>query len=163
MKRFKILLLSSIVLASSLTPALACGNAARDYDNAVRNLIEKTEKILTLSTARDLLVDACKQLQLANGDFDKASKQLSAVKNSSELKTTASEMRVMATSLTDISDLLENFRRDEVDQKKIVADLQKVKIKLENALYLLDASDAQAALHAIWENKGACGYLNIPI
>ena len=109
MKRFKILLLSSIVLASSLTPALACGNAARDYDNAVRNLIEKTEKILTLSTARDLLVDACKQLQLANGDFDKTSKQLSAVKNSSELKTTASEMRAMATSLTSISDLLDQL------------------------------------------------------
>ena len=163
MNRFKILLLSFIILASSLTPALACGNAARDYDNAVRSLIERTEKILTLSIARNLLVDACKQLQLADEDFDKTNQQISTVKNSSELKTTASEMRVMATSLTEISDLLENLRGNEADQKKIVAELQKVQTKLENALYLLDASDAEAALHAIWENKGACGYLGIPI
>tara|TARA_B100000029_G_scaffold457628_1_gene486482 strand:- start:11167 stop:11652 length:486 start_codon:yes stop_codon:yes gene_type:complete len=160
-KQLKTLTLSSVLLISVLVPSYACGNAARDYDNAVRSLIERTEKILTLSVARDLLNSACEQLQATEGDIDLAIQNLNTPKNSSELKVITNNLRKMANSLHEVSEDIENASTQNLNDA--VAELTKIHSNLENTLTLLDASDAKAALEAAWENKGACGFLNKPI
>ena len=160
-KQLKILILSSALLASVLAPSYACGNAARDYDNAVRSLIEKTEKILTLSVAQDLLNNACEQLQATDGDIDLATQNLVIPKNNTELETITSNLRTMASSLYEVSEYIENSSAEKLS--RVVTELTEIHTNLENTLTLLDTSDAQAALQAVWENKGACGYLNKPI
>ena len=160
-KQLKTLILSSVLLISVLVPSYACGNAARDYDNAVRSLIERTEKILTISVARDLLNNACEQLQVTEGDIDLAIQNLNTPKNSAELEAVTNDLRQMANSLYEVSEDIENSNTQNLS--KAVTELTKVHKDLENTLTLLDASDAKAALEAAWENKGACGFLNKPI
>ena len=160
-KQLKTLILSSVLLISVLVPSYACGNAARDYDNAVRSLIERTEKILTISVARDLLNNACEQLQITEGDIDLAIQNLNTPKNSAELEAVTNDLRQMANSLYEVSEDIENSNTQNLS--KAVTELTKVHKDLENTLTLLDASDAKAALEAAWENKGACGFLNKPI
>jgi len=160
-KQLKTLILSSVLLISVLVPSYACGNAARDYDNAVRSLIARTEKILTISVARDLLNNACEQLQVTEGDIDLAIQNLNTPKNSAELEAITNDLRQMANSLYEVSEDIENSNTQNLS--KAVTELTKVHKDLENTLTLLDASDAKAALEAAWENKGACGFLNKPI
>ena len=160
-QQLKTLILSSVLLISVLVPSYACGNAARDYDNAVRSLIERTEKILTLSVARDLLNNACEQLQATEGDIDLAIQNLNTPKNSTELEAITNNLRKMANSLHKVSEDIGNSSTQNLGEA--VTELTEVHNNLENTLTLLDASDAKAALEAAWENKGACGFLNKPI
>ena len=67
----------------------------------------------------------------------------------------------MANSLYEVSEDIENSNTQNLS--KAVTELTKVHKDLENTLTLLDASDAKAALEAAWENKGACGFLNLSL
>ena len=134
-KQLKTLILSSVLLISVLVPSYACGNAARDYDNAVRSLIERTEKILTISVARDLLNNACEQLQVTEGDIDLAIQNLNTPKNSAELEAITNDLRQMANSLYEVSEDIENSNTQNLS--KAVTELTKVHKDLENTLTLL--------------------------